>query len=110
MAKEWHPTKHGELLPTDIASASNKTVWWKCLDCNYEWQTSVSNHVRYGNGCPRCGKEKRMRSLLLHNGSLAEKYPEIASEWQVSVKTRTGRMRGCPVCAKKKRKRNSTIV
>ncbi len=30
LAKEWHPTKNGDLTPFDFAAKSNKKVWWKC--------------------------------------------------------------------------------
>lgn len=28
LAKEWHPTKNGDLTPFDITLGSNKDVWW----------------------------------------------------------------------------------
>ena len=44
VAQEWHPTKNGELKPTNVTSSSNKRVWWMCLECGNEWQTSINNH------------------------------------------------------------------
>ena len=32
LAKEWHPTKNGDLTPKDVTAHSGKTVWWKCKE------------------------------------------------------------------------------
>ncbi|WP_198319204.1 zinc-ribbon domain-containing protein [Arenibacter algicola] len=54
LAKEWHPTKNGNLTPHDIVSGSNKKVWWKCpKGKDHEWQTSPSRRI-HGTGCPFC--------------------------------------------------------
>ena len=28
LAKEWHPTKNGDLLPQEVTAASKKNIWW----------------------------------------------------------------------------------
>lgn len=33
IAKEFHPTKNGPLTPYDMTFASNKRVWWHCVNC-----------------------------------------------------------------------------
>ena len=33
LAKEWHPTKNGDLTPENVFSKSGKKVWWKCPVC-----------------------------------------------------------------------------
>ena len=63
LAKEWHPTKNGDLLPSQIGNKSNTGVWWllsyddpvtgKRFD--FEWKNSVVNRV-YGAGCPYLSK------------------------------------------------------
>ena len=30
IAKQWHPTKNGELTPFDVTPGTKKKVWWKC--------------------------------------------------------------------------------
>ena len=30
LAKEWHPTKNGNLKPGDVSPGSSKKVWWLC--------------------------------------------------------------------------------
>lgn len=85
LTKEWHPTKNGQLLPSDLSFGSNIKVWWllpyddpntgKHFD--FEWQASVA-HRAGGEGCP----------FLVHNpklwkgfNDLATTNPELAIEW-----------------------------
>jgi hypothetical protein len=69
LAKEWHPTKNGNLIPEDISFGSKKTIWWKCSICKKEWQTSIQNRLK--------SKEKRCVCYK----SLAITHPELAKEW-----------------------------
>jgi hypothetical protein len=61
LAKEWHPTKNGDLTPNDLVSGSGKKVWWKCPEGpDHEWETTPSH--RRGNwatGCPFCFKKNQ---------------------------------------------------
>lgn len=57
LVKQWHPTKNGNLKPTDVFANSERRVWWKC-DKGHEWEAIISGRSR-GNGCPYCaGKRK----------------------------------------------------
>jgi hypothetical protein len=51
LALQWHPTKNGELKPTDVIAGSGKYLWWICPNGD-EWKTSPNNRLR--TGCPRC--------------------------------------------------------
>ena len=56
LAKEWHPTKNGDLKPTQvICRTSNKKVWWLCQDCGYEWEAIIKDRVGRNTSCPNCG-------------------------------------------------------
>jgi len=58
LAKEWHPTKNGDLTPDKVTSRSGKRVWWQC-EKGHEWQSTIANKA-YGYGkCPKCQKELR---------------------------------------------------
>jgi len=52
VAKEWHPTKNGNLTPEEVTKSSNKKVWWLCLK-GHQWKTSVNSRSR-GTNCPHC--------------------------------------------------------
>ena len=55
IAKEWHPTKNGDLKPTRVSYGSKKRVWWLCLDCGYEWEAIIANRTSKDTKCPNCG-------------------------------------------------------
>ena len=76
IAKQWHPTKNGDLTPFDVSKGSDKKVWWKCdKGDDHEWITSIGNLSR-GTSCPVCTNQK----VVLSN-CLASTHPEIAKEW-----------------------------
>jgi len=57
IAKEWHPTKNGNLMPSMFKPNSDHKVWWKCFSCGYEYESTIG-HRTYGTGCPKCAIEK----------------------------------------------------
>lgn len=57
LAKEWHPTKNGDILPEYVSIHFNKKVWWKCSE-GHEWQASVNTRSK-GHGCKECYNLKR---------------------------------------------------
>lgn len=65
LAKEWHPSKNGDLTPFDVGSGSHKKVWWKCpKGDDHEWQTTVK-HRSYGTGCPLCRSASSIPELRI---------------------------------------------
>ena len=56
LAKEWHPTKNGNLKPSDVSIGTNKKVWWKC-PLGHEYQASIANR-KNGTKCPICDSGK----------------------------------------------------
>ena len=58
LAKEWHPTKNGDLTPYDVTSGSSKKVWW-LGKCGHEWEASIVNRSRLESGCPFCRKRSK---------------------------------------------------
>ena len=40
IAKEWHPTKNGNLTPEMVTYGSNLKVWWKNTQ-GREWQSAI---------------------------------------------------------------------
>lgn len=124
IAKEWHPTKNGELSPDFVTPKSGRKVWWLGA-CGHEWQAVIS-HRTDGQNCPICSNHK----LLAGFNDLATKFPNIADEWhpvkngqltpsdvfstsnrkvwwlgkcghewQVAISCRTKNNNGCPICS-----------
>lgn len=80
IAAEWHPTKNGNLTPDQVATQSNKKVWWRC-NKGHEWQAAVNNRVCKGTGCPYCAGKK----ALPGENDLATVRPDLAAEWHPTL-------------------------
>lgn len=77
LAKEWHPTKNGNLTPKMVTKKSTANVWW--IDSHgHEWQAKVHSRTR-GSGCPYCCQPAK--KLLSGFNDLATRNPELATEW-----------------------------
>ncbi len=55
--KDWDYKKNGRLTPYNIASSSNRAVWWKCHICGHRWKQRVADK-RYA-GCRDCRFSKK---------------------------------------------------
>ena len=56
VAGEWHPTKNGDLLPSQVTPKSGKKVWWICRK-GHEWQANICSRTLLRAGCPICNQE-----------------------------------------------------
>ena len=126
LALEWHPTKNGNLTPSDVTQGSEKKVWWVCKH-GHEWQAMIYSRTNLQSGCPVCSG----RQVLAGFNDLATVNPNLASEWhptkngnltpsdvtqgsekkvwwvckhghewQTSINNRTNKQSGCSVCAR----------
>ena len=76
LSKQWHPTKNGNLTPSNISRHSQIRVWWKCPKGNdHIWDATVASRYR-GAGCPICSG-----SRIVKSNSLASTNPKLAGEW-----------------------------
>ena len=125
LAKQWHPTKNGDLTPSKVTTGSNKKVWWQC-EKGHEWKATI-NQRSSGYGCPYCSNQRACVDNCLQtlnpklskqwhptkNGDLTPKdvmpYSnkkvwwkcEKGNEWEAFIAKRSiGR--GCPYCKKMK--------
>ena len=127
LARQWHPTKNGDLTPSDVVPGTRRKVWWVC-DKGHEWRAAVSARVN-GSGCPVCTS----KTIIPGENDLASQYPAVAAQWhptkngtltpeqvapasnkkvwwicdkgheyQATIASRTQRGGGCPYCANTK--------
>ena len=76
LAKQWHPTKNGDLTPRDVSPGSDEKIWWKCNKGeDHEWKTNVYKRTS-GRRCPICSGKK-----VVNSNCLSTTHPEIANEW-----------------------------
>jgi hypothetical protein len=69
IAREWHPTRNGALLPEQVKPGSSKRVWWRCAkNASHEWIAIVCNRALRAQPCPLCF-------------SVAARYPHLLLEW-----------------------------
>ena len=90
LAKQWHPTKNGQLMPSEVAAQSNSKVWWffpyddpntgKHFD--FEWEAEICNRV-IDEGCPYISG----RRVWAGYNDLATVRPDIANEWNYEKNT-----------------------
>ena len=85
LVKEWHPSKNGDLLPSNISKNNGIKVWWKCK-YGHEWKTTIIHRAgKRNSGCPECAKQQKGKTFtkrrVTERGSLAEKNPALAAEW-----------------------------
>lgn len=74
LSKEWHPTKNGELKPSEVFPNTVVKVWWICSE-GHEWKSEIGSRNN-GKKCPGCSgrmatKENNLKILK----------PEIAKDW-----------------------------
>ena len=63
IAKEWHPTKNGNLKPIDVKAGSGRKVWWKCSKCGYESKIEIRKYVK-NHKCVNCERKKEKQLYL----------------------------------------------
>ena len=81
LAKEWHPTRNGDLTPDSILCGSAKRIWW-IGKCGHEYEQSIVNRVN-GGSCPYCSHQK----LLIGFNDFATEHPELLGEWDYEKNT-----------------------
>jgi very-short-patch-repair endonuclease len=77
LASEWHPTKNGTLLPTQVFPKARETVYW-LGKCGHEWAAAIYSRAA-GRACKECAEanmvsqaEKEIFTYLSSLGFLVE--------------------------------------
>ena len=77
LAKEFHPSKNGNLNPSYIVGTSGRIkYWWKC-EKGHEYLSDINSRVGRKSGCPYCSNKK----ILAGYNDLATTNPELLNEW-----------------------------
>ena len=77
LAKEWHPSRNGELNPRNVTPGSGRKIWWICSS-GHEWQAPVYSRNR-GSNCPVC---KRLTTAEDNEMLLAN--TDLIKEWHLT--------------------------
>ena len=57
LAAEWHPTKNGDLRPTDVSYGMATQIWWVCSE-GHEYKATLL-HRSSGTNCPKCNSGRQ---------------------------------------------------
>lgn len=88
LAKEWHPTRNGDLNPRNVTPGSGKKVWWICAQ-GHEWEATIYSRNR-GSGCSSCNKP-----TLADNNDHLISNTNLVKEWHLT-KNRGLNLRNLP--------------
>ena len=54
--KDWDFDRN-TISPDKVTFGSNKSVFWKCCHCGYEWKAKINDRTKKnGTECPKCSK------------------------------------------------------
>ena len=90
IAKEWHPTKNGVLLPENFTPGEDYCAWWKCSKCGHSWQAHIYSRTgKMKQGCPKCSlkrqghtyRRNRARRMSLEQWCNNNNMNEILLDW-----------------------------
>jgi len=65
IAKEWHPTKNGDLKPESFTRASTKKVWWLCPK-GHSYEATIHNRTaKNPTSCPKCSNQSSIPEIRI---------------------------------------------
>ena len=131
LAKQWHPTRNGDLTPSDFFPYSIERVWWICEKVpSHEWRAQIKTRIETSGECPTCKRQNNPQLPMLsdydndlasewhptRNGDLTPDQVRAGSsikawwlckndkshEWEAAVGNRARKGKGCPFCARTK--------
>lgn len=54
LAVEFDVSKNNGKTASDFVLNSGKKVWWKCKNCNFEWEATIVSRNHGYHKCPKC--------------------------------------------------------
>ncbi len=113
LAKEWHPTRNGQLTPQKVKPGSDISVWWICPDCGNEYRAAIRPRAIEGTGCPICGIEKsakhRRKAVIMIDPITYEVIKEFESIRVASKELKINESNISTVCKGQRRKAGGYI-
>ena len=79
IAKQWHPTKNGELKPEHFTYGTEQKIWWFSNECKHDWDSQISNRTGRGDGCTKCINKTEQKLY----DELSKYYPLLKQQFKV---------------------------
>jgi rubrerythrin len=102
IAKEWHPTKNGNLTPDMFTPGSDHhKFWWKCQICGYEYKSNIGHRTNKKNAtsCPKCGIEKSTQAKRISVNMIDQKTKSILKTFiSISDASRQMKINSSNIC------------
>jgi len=61
LCEDWNYNKNKK-KPEEYTPSTIKKVWWKCKECDHEWEATINNRNN-GTGCPQCNESKGEKKI-----------------------------------------------
>lgn len=100
LAKEWHPTKNGDLKPTQVSSGTNKKVWWQC-EQGHEWEALICGRTNMNSNCSYCSNRRALKGyndIATTDPDLIKYFPNIEDAYTHTRGSNDKVEMKCPIC------------
>lgn len=77
IAKEWAYDLNEGLKPDMFSCGSGERVWWRCSNCNIEYQAAIYNRCIILQGCKKCNSKGN--NQFTQNNRFKDKYKALLS-------------------------------
>ena len=82
VAAQWHPTRNGKIIISDILSGSGYKAWWKCsINPDHEWQAAIYSRCNNKRGCPHCINKTEAKLLDFLKARFLDTQPQFRTTW-----------------------------
>jgi hypothetical protein len=76
IAKQWHPTKNGDLTSSQVLAGTGRKIWWQDAK-GHEWQATGNARITSNSGCPFCAGT----AVTTGENDFETIFPELAKTW-----------------------------
>jgi len=73
----WNYEKNGDMKPRDVFNFSRKKAWFKCIECNLDFETKIYS-VSSGTWCPNCRHKTERKAF----NRISELYKSIIIQYR----------------------------
>lgn len=81
IAKQWHPSKNGDVKPSDVMAGTDKKYWWLCPN-HHDYEATPDHRTgKEKTGCPHCTHQTSKPEMRL-NSELQYVFKNVISRYK----------------------------